>query len=74
MANKKPNFLCAAEIAAEDNYNMVGDGIINNASRPSVLEHLEALEQRKRERHREDISDARRERHRNDRHQSIDDI
>jgi len=74
MGKKKPNFLCAAEIAAEDNYNMVGDGIINNVSRPSILEHLEALEQRKRERHKDDITDARRERHKDDRHQSLDDI
>ena len=74
MAKKNPNFLSSAEISAEDNYNMVGDGIINNSSRPSMLVHLEALEQRKRERHREDITDARRERHRDDRHQSIEDI
>ena len=71
MAKKKPNYLSAAEISAEDNYNMVGDGIINNSSRPSMLVHLEALEQRKRERHREDITDARRERHRDDRNQSL---
>ncbi|MCL2546184.1 MAG: DUF4316 domain-containing protein [Oscillospiraceae bacterium] len=74
MAKKKPNYLSAAEIAAEDNYNLVGDGIINNASRPSVLEHLEALEQQKRERHKGNIADARRERHKDDRNQSLDDI
>jgi len=74
MTKKKPNFLSSAEISAEDNYNMVGDGIINNSSRPSMLVHLEALEQRKRERHREDITDARRERHKDDRNQSIEDI
>ena len=51
---------------------MVGDGIINNASRPSMLVHLEALEQRKRQRHREDIKDSRRERHREERHQTAD--
>ena len=74
MVKKKPNFLSAAEISAEDNYNMVGDGIINNSSRPSMLVHLEALEQRKRERHRDELKDARRERHKDDRHQSLDDI
>jgi len=85
MAKLKPNFLSAAEIQEEDNYNMVGDGIINNKSRPSMLEHLEALEQRKRERHREDIADTRkerrkddisetrRERHRDDRNQALAD-
>jgi len=73
MAKLKPNVLSAAEISAEDNYNMVGDGIINNKSRPSMLEHLEALEQRKRERHSENIADARRERHKDDRNQALDD-
>jgi len=67
MVKKKPNFLSAAEISAEDNYNMVGDGIINNSSRPSMLVHLEALEKRKRERHRDDRIDDKRERHRADR-------
>ena len=74
MAKLKPNYLSAAEIKAEDNYNMVGDGIINNSSRPSMLVHLEALERRKRERHKDDLTDARRERHRDDRHQSIEDM
>jgi hypothetical protein len=74
MSKLKPNVLSAAEISAEDNYNMVGDGIINNASRPSMLVHLETLEQRKRERHREDIHDTRRERHKNDRHQALTDM
>jgi len=73
MAKLKPNVLSAAEISAEDNYNMVGDGVINNKSRPSMLEHLEALEQRKRERHSENIADARRERHKDDRNQALDD-
>ena len=73
MAKLKPNVLSAAEISAEDNYNMVGDGVINNKSRPSMLEHLEALEQRKRERHSDDIADARRERHKDDRNQALDD-
>jgi hypothetical protein len=72
MAKKKPNFLSAAEIKAEDNYNFVGDGLINNNSRPSILVHLEALEQRKRERHREDINDSRQERHREERHQAAE--
>ena len=66
MAKLKPNYLSGAEIAVENNYNMVGDGLINNKSRPSMLEHLETLEQRKRERHREDVADSRRERHRDD--------
>ena len=74
MAKLKPNYLSAAEIKAEDNYNFVGDGIINNSSRPSMLVHLEALEQRKRERHKEDIADTRRERHRDDRHQALEDM
>ncbi|MCL2499784.1 MAG: DUF4316 domain-containing protein [Defluviitaleaceae bacterium] len=74
MVKKKPNFLCAAEITAEDNYNMVGDGIINNKSRSSMLEHLEALEHRKQERHKDDITEARRERHKDDRNQSLSEI
>jgi len=71
MAKKKPNYLSAAEISTEDNYNMVGDGIINNSSRPSMLVHLETLEQRKRERHKDDLVDTRRERHKDDRYQSL---
>jgi hypothetical protein len=74
MAKKKPNFLSAAEIKAEDNYNFVGDDIINNKSRPSMLKHLEALEQRKRERHSEDITDSRRERNKDERSQTVADI
>ena len=69
MSNgKKPNYLSAAEISLEDNYNMVGDGIINNVGKPSLLERLEAFEQRKRERHKDEIVDDRRERHREERH------
>ena len=83
MAKLKPNYLSAAEISAEGNYNMVGDGIINGTKKPSILEHLEALEQRKRERHRvmeserarnarsASIADARRERHKDDRNQAL---
>jgi hypothetical protein len=66
MAKKKPNFLSSAEIQAEDNYNMVGDGIINNVSKPSVLERLEEFEKRKRERHKDDRVDDMRERHKAD--------
>ena len=66
MAKKKPNYLSAAEIEAEGNYNMVGDGIINNTQKPSMLEHLKALEERKRERHDEAITENRRELHRAD--------
>ena len=66
MAKKKPNFLSAAEIDAEGNYNTVGDGIINNVPKPSLLERLEELEHRKRERHMEAIADDRRERHKAD--------
>ena len=66
MAQKKPNYLSSAEIEAESNYNMVGDGIINGTKKSSMLERLEALEQRKRERHRDDRLDDRRERHRTD--------
>ena len=54
MAKKKPNYLSAAEIEVEGNYNMVGDGIINNVPKPSLLERLEELEQRKRERNKAD--------------------
>lgn len=65
---KKPNFLCAAEISTEDNYNFVGDGIINNVGKLSLLERLEAFEQRKKERHKDFISDRKQERHREARH------
>ena len=41
MAKKKPNYLSAAEIDVEGNYNMVGDGIINNVPKPSLLDRLE---------------------------------
>ena len=63
MAKKKPNALSAAEIEVEGNYNMVGDGIINNVPKPSLLERLEEFEQRKKERHKEEMTDEKRERH-----------
>jgi hypothetical protein len=66
MANKKPNYLSAAEIEVEGNYNMVGDGIINNVPKPSLLERLEELEQRKRERHMDEAADDKRERNKAD--------
>jgi hypothetical protein len=73
MAKKKPNYLSAAEIQYEENYNMVGDGIINNVPKPSVLERLDELEKRKKERHKEEIVDGRRERHKADHIGSDDD-
>ena len=66
MAKKKPNYLSAAEIDVEGNYNTVGDGIINNVPKPSLLERLEEFEQRKKERHKEDFTDDRQERHKTD--------
>ena len=65
---KKPNYLSAAEISAEDNYNFVGDGIINNVGKPSMLERLEEFEQLKKERHKDHIMDRKQERHREARH------
>ena len=35
----KYNYLAAAEMGEEANYNQI-DGIINNAKKPSILEHL----------------------------------
>jgi len=66
MAKKKPNVLSAAEIEVEGNYNMVGDGIINNVPKPSLLERLEEFEQRKKECHKEESIDEKRERHKAD--------
>ena len=43
---KKPNCLSSAEIEAEGNYNMVGDGIINNVPKPSVLERMKEYDQK----------------------------
>ena len=62
----KSDYLLNAEMAEEGNYNMVGDGIINNVPKPSLLERLEELEQQKRERHKADIFDDTRERHKAD--------
>ena len=72
MSKKKPNSLSAAEIQAEDNYNMVGDGIINNSSKPSMLERLEEFERRKQERHNDDRIEDKRERHKADFHENHD--
>jgi len=66
MAKKKPNYLSAAEIGVEGNYNTVGDGIINNVPKPSLIERLEEFEQLKKERHKEEVADDRRERHKAD--------
>ena len=52
---------------------MVGDGIINNVAKPSMLERLEELEQRKRERHKTDIMDDMRERHKAEFQENRDD-
>ena len=69
MSNgKKPNYLSAAEINYSENYNMVGDGIINNIPKPSMLERLEEFEQRKKERHKDDRIDRKQERHWEARH------
>ena len=48
----KYNYLDAAEMSEEGNYNMI-DGIINNVSKPSVLEQM-----REYERHISEISDT----------------
>jgi hypothetical protein len=64
--NGKFGYLVNAELSTESNYNMVGDGIINNAPKPSMLEHLKELEQRKMERHKDDLADNRLERHKAD--------
>jgi len=66
MAKKKPNYLASAEIQAEENYNMVGDGIINNVPKPSMFERIEEFERRKQERHRDGRIDDKRERHKAD--------
>jgi len=66
MAKRKPNYLSAAEIDVEGNYNMVGDGIINNVPKPSLLERLEEFEQRKRERHMEEMTADTQKRHMTD--------
>ena len=42
----KLNHLAAAEMDEESNYNMVGDGIINNVPKPSVLERMAEYERR----------------------------
>jgi hypothetical protein len=55
MRNKKPNHLSSAEIEVEGNYNAVGDGIINNVKKPSVIKHLEKYDKRKKERHKEEF-------------------
>jgi hypothetical protein len=60
------NYLVSAELADEGNYNMIGDGIINNVPKPSLLERLEELEKRKRERYVDELADDRRERHKAD--------
>lgn len=73
MAKKKSGYLVSAEIQAEGNYNMVGDGIINNVPKPSMLEHLEEFERQKRKRHKDERIDDMRERHKADFLDSKDD-
>jgi len=65
-ADTKSDYLLNAEMVVEGNYNMVGDGIINNIPKPSLLERLEELEQQKQERQKADIIDDTRERHKAD--------
>ena len=60
------SYLVNAEMAEEGNYNMVGDGIINNVPKPSMLERLAELELQKRERHKAERIDDTRERHKAD--------
>ena len=62
----KLGYLEIAEMSVEANYNMIGDGIINNVPKPSLLERLEEFEQRKRERHKDDLLGNKRERHKDD--------
>ena len=62
----KHGYLVNAELTVEGNFNMVGDGIINNVPKPSMLERLEEFEQRKKERHKDELIDDRRERHKAD--------
>ena len=40
---KKYNYLAAAEMGEEENYNMI-DGIINNVPKPSVIEKIREYE------------------------------
>jgi hypothetical protein len=72
ITDKKDTYLVAAEMSVEGNYNMVGDGIINNVPKPSMLERLEEFEQKKKERHKSDRIDDKRERHREARHNQND--
>jgi len=62
----KSGYLVNAEMAEVGNYNMVGDGIINNVPKPSMLERLAELEQQRRERHKAERIVDTRERHKAD--------
>ena len=42
----KCNYLVAAEMSEEGNYNMIGDGIINNVQKPSILDQLKEYQQK----------------------------
>lgn len=42
---EKFNYLAAAEMGEEQNYNSI-DGVINNVQKPSILEHLEECRQK----------------------------
>lgn len=45
MNRKKHNYLAAAEMSEEGNYNQI-DGIINGTPKPSVMERIREYEQR----------------------------
>ena len=68
----KFDYLVNAEMSVEGNYNMVGDGIINNVPKPSMLERLEEFEKRKQERHKDDRLGDMMERHKADFQESRD--
>jgi len=67
--NKKDDYLLSAEMAVEGNYNMVGDGIINNVPPRSLKERLQEANKRKKERHKEHKVTRKRERHKEQRHE-----
>ena len=64
--DNKFGYLINAEMSVEGNFNMIGDGIMNNVAKPSMLERLEELEQQQLERHKTNIVDDTRERHKAD--------
>jgi len=44
--NERYNYLAAAEMGEEDNYNQI-DGVPNNTTKPSILERLREYEAQK---------------------------